>query len=569
MKMTQITRRRFIQVLGGGTAAFGLGMKLPGSAWAQAGGAPDGKWADWEFYKPGLYDDADAKVLKDFYAELEQINKNGKNISINDVISGKIVSAPEAGPGGRGTKVTAESMAAIAKANVSDNPLFMDTSYAKKSRFGAPIAFPLISSQEVMPAMPKSKGIGDYMVVSSHNDTNSYYKPFYEGDTFFSVTDEQHCTDITPSEGSYYRTFVMAGHCKVYNQKGELVSEAANVLRESFRRHKDKSKRNPDGAHAWESPDWWSRPRYQYTDKDWDNIIAMWKKEKVRGADTLYWDEVKVGDILTPRAIGPLILDTTADMAMSVPQYAIDIKKSVLDTKIFPTMKKNKYGIWVLPEYLEKKAGGGPMGGGMPPGGEMPGGGQGGGMPGSGGQSPGQGAAKQGNADGLKRVGGQEPAGSGAAAMGAMPKTKEIANRDGRAVFQNSVAAKFAAGMICNWMGDAGWLQRVGWDIMDIPPGSDKSINYQKDPTLIPSIPKNLKPSLFDKYPFMEKVPSMKDKRANWHVLENDLVICNAYVTAKYQQGSEYFVDLTWWDTTYDGYIVEEGFATVKLPKKA
>ena len=153
--------------------------------------------------------------------------------------------------------------------------------------------------------------------------------------------------------------------------------------------------------------------------------------------------------------------------------------------------------------------------------------------------------------------------------LGPNPVTKEIALRDGRSVFQNSVAAKLAAGMICDWMGDDGWLQRVGWDIMDIPPGSDASINYQADPTTVPSIPRQYYPDLFDKYPYMDKVPSMKGKRANWHVLENDLLICNACVTGKYQKGNEYFVDLTWWDITWDNYIVQEGFATVKLPKKA
>jgi len=30
----------------------------------------------------------------------------------------------------------------------------------------------------------------------------------------------------------------------------------------------------------------------------------------------------------------------------------------------------------------------------------------------------------------------------------------------------------------------------------------------------------NTFPDIFDKRPYMEKVPSMKDKRANWHVLE-------------------------------------------------
>jgi acyl dehydratase len=568
-----------MKIIGQGTAVLGLGgLALSGNAWAQSGAsqakpalqAADGKWADWEFYYPNKYEESDAKILKDFQAEIDQINKKGgNNVNIKELISGKGGSEagqgdeqglkdgikrgnfqkssgaaqggqpqgqpgasggpggqgpggqggapaemPGGGPGG-GKRMTIDDMLTIAKNNIGNNPLFTDKEYAKKTKYGSLIAFPLISSLEVMPAMPKKKGFADYMVVSAHNDTNSYYKPFYEGDTLFTVTDEQHCIDITPSEGSYYRTFVMSGRARVFNQKGELVAEGANVLKESFRRHKDKSKRFSNGAHAWESPNWWSRPKYQYTDKDWEKIIAMWKNEKVRGSVPLYWDDVKVGDMPTPTAVGPIIVDEEMDMTMTVPQYAIDIKKNVLDPKTFPAMKKNSQGIYVLPQYLIKK----PKSNEVHP--------------------------------------GMEDA------------NPEFAKRDGRAILQNSVAAKFAAGMICNWMGDDGWLRRIGWDIMEIPPGSDKDINFQKDPSLIPTIPKELRPALFDKYPYMEKVPSMKDKRATWHALEGDLVISNAYVTDKYQKGNEYFVDLTWWCETFDNYLVEEGFATVKLPKKA
>jgi hypothetical protein len=149
------------------------------------------------------------------------------------------------------------------------------------------------------------------------------------------------------------------------------------------------------------------------------------------------------------------------------------------------------------------------------------------------------------------------------------PKGKEIANRDGRAVFQNACAAKLAAGTICNWMGDYGWLYRIGWDIMSLPPGSEKTIDFDAFPTRIPAIPRDYMPALFDKYPYMDKVPYLRGCRAAWHFLENDLIISHAHVTHKYQQGSGYFVDLTWWCETLDKYLVEEGFATVQLPKKS
>jgi len=535
--MSQLTRRGFIRILCGGTAALGMGMNFAGSSWAQTGSAQkagDGKWSDWEFYYPGKYDDEDAKIIKEFMAACEKVEKKGE-VNISDLVSGKLTGNVGIG---RASKITASDMEGIAKANVGDNPLFLDRSYAKKTKYGDLFAFPMISSLEVMPAMVKDKGFADFLVVSSHNDVNSYYKPFYEGDTLYQVVDYQRCWDITPAEGSYYRTFVMSGKARVFNQKGELVADGANVLKESFRRHKDKAKRNTDGVMAWESPNWWARPKYKYTDKDWEKIIGMWKNEKVRGAETLYWDEVKVGEMLAPKAVGPMILGGQGGgMTMSAPQAAIDIKKNVLDPKIFAKMKKNEYGIWILPESGDNKAAGGPPGGG-------PEGGQG--------------------APPMDKNKGWEPSD-----LGPNPVTKEIALRDGRSVFQNSVAAKLAAGMISDWMGDDGWLHRVGWDIMEIPPGSDSSINFQASPTRIPDIPDKYFPDLFEKRPYMDKVPSMKGKRANWHVLENDLLVCNACVTAKYQKGSEYFVDLTWWDITLDNYIIQEGFATVKLPKKA
>jgi hypothetical protein len=61
----------------------------------------------------------------------------------------------------------------------------------------------------------------------------------------------------------------------------------------------------------------------------------------------------------------------------------------------------------------------------------------------------------------------------------------------------------------------------------------------------------------------------MRGCRAAWHALEGDVILCNAYVTDKYSKGGEYFVNLSWWCQTFDKYLVEEGSATVKLPKRA
>jgi hypothetical protein len=383
--------------------------------------------------------------------------------------------------------------------------------------------------------MRNSQGLADYMLVNGINCTNNYYKPFYEGDTLYQVIAEQHFLDITPAAGSHYRTLALSGTCKYYNQKRELVAEGASILKESYRRHKDPAKRNPSHNRAWESPDWWQRKPHQYTDQDWEKIISIWKNEKYRGAEVLYWDDVHIGDEPSPRAAGPFLADEEGvDMLFNIPEWSCNVKNDVLDPNTFATMVKNKQGIYVPPQYLVKKPKGQGTGNGMdrpemPVSGEKPKGAGDQGMPPSGGQK--------------------------------VPETPEIANRDGRAVIQNAVCPKWVSGMLINWIGDQGWLERIGWDIMSVPPGYPESV--------IPPITKEIMPAQFDKFPYMEKVPYMRGCRAAWHALEGDTIICNAYVTDKYSKGSEYFVDLTFWCQTLDRYLVEEGTATVKLPKRS
>jgi hypothetical protein len=185
--------------------------------------------------------------------------------------------------------------------------------------------------------VPALTGIGldDYMVVSNYNISASYYKPIYEGDIVYTITERSDFKDITPEQGSFY------------NQKGELVGEGAGIRMESFRRHKDPAKREPSGTgFVWESPNWWTRPTHIYTDVDWEEIKNIWKNEKIRGSKTLYWDDVNIGDEPSPIAVGPLLADEGAGAMLGlqtpVPQWSVDTKLSMLDPKTFSKMVKNE-----------------------------------------------------------------------------------------------------------------------------------------------------------------------------------------------------------------------------------
>ena len=533
--MSEIDRRAFLILTGQSAALLGLG--LPGIARADSLEIPVSASGDneWEFYHPGVYNVQDSKLMRALQEYLAAINKNNANVNVQDLIAGKLENQSGIE---RPAAVTGKYMETIYERYGNRNQLFHDKAYASKTKYGRVIAFPLILQPEVWPGTEgKPEGMADYMLVNGINCTNNYYKPFYEGDTLFQVNANQRCVDITPAAGSHYRTLALSGTCKTYNQKGELVSESACMLKESYRRHKDPAKRNPSGKRAWESPDWWQRKPHQYTDKDWETIIAFWKAEVYRGEEPLYWDDVNVGDQPAPRVAGPFLADEAGvDMLFNSPGWSSNIKYNVLTPEIFAKMVKNQQGIWVPAEYQEKKP---------------------------------KGQGSGGNMDRLEAAissaGPQGPGGPGGPPPGQqgkqVPETSEIANRDGRAVIQNAVCAKWVAGMLINWIGDQGWLQRIGWDIMSLPPGYPESV--------VPPITKEMMPAQFDRFPYMDKVPFMRGCRAAWHALEGDAILCHAYVTDKYANDGEYFVNLSWWCQTLDQYIVEEGSATVKLPKRA
>lgn len=364
--MAKLDRRTFLRLMGQGTAAVGMGMGLSGRAWAaqtgpaeaaKAADPKDPNWSDWEFYSPNVYDAEDTKILKEFQAELALINNRG-DVNISDLVSGKL----EGKPGiTKGNKITAENMKTYARRYGANNPLWTDSSYAKKTKLGETALPFAVAEPGYMPAMFKARGFADYMVVSAHNDIINYYKPVYEGDTVYRVMDKQYCVDITPGQGSYYRTFAMSGWARHFNQKGELVAEGANILKESFRRHKDPVKRNPSMAHAWESPDWWSRKPHIYTDKDWDETKAIWKAEKIRGSEPLYWDDVNIGDEPPARAVGPIRAEEEIDMIFDIPDWSTNTKQNMLDPKTFTKMIKNEQGIYLLPEYIKKNQHPGPL----------------------------------------------------------------------------------------------------------------------------------------------------------------------------------------------------------------
>lgn len=64
-------------------------------------------------------------------------------------------------------------------------------------------------------------------------------------------------------------------------------------------------------------------PVHVTTQAEWETIRALWRNEKVRGAEPLYWEDVQVGDETVPTCSGPVsdmdMFRLHGDMIRSMP----------------------------------------------------------------------------------------------------------------------------------------------------------------------------------------------------------------------------------------------------------
>ena len=65
---------------------------------------------------------------------------------------------------------------------------------------------------------------------------------------------------------------------------------------------------------------------------------------------------------------------------------------------------------------------------------------------------------------------------------------------------------------------------------------------------------------------FLEKVPKMKGRHVTAHGVTGDVALVKSNIYDKYVTNGEFLVELAWWVETIDGYIWQEGGATVRLP---
>ncbi len=475
---------------------------------------------------PDKFTDREKVLAEKWIAENKAIETRGP-IDVKALISGTL---PKDTPGviSGSLAVTEEMVRYNNNKYDPENPVLNDAAYARKLGYENIFAMPTFAANDdnILKAYPAEAR--DKLLVSDLNHSITYYKPIYPGDTLYTVINKRSFVDATPKEGSIFRAVCIQCEASIYNQKGEKVNDCIFRVTENIGILKEGTANVSGGMNpAWVGPAWTSRPMHIYTDADYKYIKELWSKEKRQDGTPLYWEDIKVGDEPTWTVDGPIM--ATANPTKPYGQGiggSRTLKKEIMDPAIFKTLIKDENGIW-LTSNKEGYIPTAPSTGGRDgaPAGAPPSGGQGG-----------------------------APAASGPAGD---IDTKEIHKQVGseRAALINYVGRDIAIRHINNWMGDKGWIYNIRWSIM--APSALASVGLK-----VAANPASER--------FVDQVPKLKaaNKVVNAHGLTYELAIVKSYIAKKYQKGNEYFVDIIWWIENLDGYIWEEGGATVRLPSK-
>lgn len=187
-------------------------------------------------------------------------------------------------------------------APIFSSKLFTDPEYAKTTKYGSMICPPEMLAEAGFP-MWFHRTFGT-MVTGNDGGLLECYRPVKPGDVITEYNDFEEILDTTDPNGSPSREFTFVGGIKAVDQNGEVVAYG-----EGYGRNAVSLGELPDGpAAAMATWGMHVEPQHVYTDEDWDKIYDMWAQEKVRGADTLYWEDVEPGYSPTPVSSHPLTL---------------------------------------------------------------------------------------------------------------------------------------------------------------------------------------------------------------------------------------------------------------------
>ncbi len=194
--------------------------------------------------------------------------------------------------------VNGDSIRHAARAIGDMNPLWIDREHAKASRYGRLVAPPALLYGVAWGSWDLRRGEGLPGVHGLHaSDRWVYLRPLLDGDEVHATKEAVALDERT---GAYAgRSLMQVREIKFFNQRDELV---ARCIMSAVRTEREAGKEG--GKYASIAP-------ARYSEDEIRAIDAEVAAEEVRGSTPRYWEDVNVGDPVTPIVRGPL---TVSDM---------------------------------------------------------------------------------------------------------------------------------------------------------------------------------------------------------------------------------------------------------------
>lgn len=181
------------------------------------------------------------------------------------------------------------------------NPLWSDEDYARKTHWGGIIAPPpFVSTMGVnigkeLTAEEREAGRGAGMPGVHSVWAGTQFEWFLPIPVDERLRSREYVSDVQVKAGKFaQREVLYFEDARYWNQRGELVS----VVRESHMRYERHTAREEGKYKGFE--------RHRYTDEELAAIERDYDAEELRGSTPRYWEDVQVGESITPVVKGPL-----------------------------------------------------------------------------------------------------------------------------------------------------------------------------------------------------------------------------------------------------------------------
>jgi acyl dehydratase len=193
---------------------------------------------------------------------------------------------------------TRDAFRSVARAVGNTNPLFQDEDYAANSRWGGMIAFPMfiISSFRFEGFGTGAPGFPGVHAIHSSGIWR-LYRPIKLGDNILGKGSLWEQT-LQPSKFAGKMLDQIGRDTCIDQKTGEVVADGFHLEKRWERTAASERRESGKGLYSgWK--------RWVYTDEELEIVKEDFARIEIRGATPRYWEDVKVGENLSPLIIAP------------------------------------------------------------------------------------------------------------------------------------------------------------------------------------------------------------------------------------------------------------------------